>query len=139
MAIGRQPPVLDWEVTGNGPGRAFFNFFPESQGTHGGYRGRIRRFVVVTPTGSTATSATFHFLDHKVPGSTGGVVTDPATIEAHKKPVETAAVPLSAGTDADLDTPITAEPAFKGSLVLIANVTAAAGAWTIRGTVELEM
>jgi hypothetical protein len=94
--------------------------------------GSVRRFVVRQALGGGATAADFYLVHNK---QVGVVV---ASLAGENVVVEIAAAVLTAsGTAVSLDTPITAEPAFKSSLLLVCDVTGA-GAWTLVGFVEIE-
>lgn len=97
-------------------------------------RGRVRRIVIREAAGGLATSATFYLIhNNRV------AVTSPSTEPDENVIVETAAVPLTASASvASLDSPISAQPAFQNSLLLVADVTAATGAWSLTGFIEIE-
>lgn len=99
------------------------------------YTGNIRRIVIREEAGGLATAATF-YLVHNLRSS----VTSPSTEPAENVVVVTSSVPLTASASAaSLDSAISAEPAFTGSLLLVADVTAATGAWSLTGFVEVEV
>lgn len=95
--------------------------------------GRLRRFVVREDAGGGATEADFYFATFNHTD-----LDDPANDpqEWFIAVVENQALTASA-TEVSLDTPFEAEPAFKDSLSLYADVTAT-GDWELRGWIEVE-
>lgn len=99
------------------------------------YGGRVRRIVIREAVGGGATAANFYLIHRN-----RVTVTAPASEPAENIIVVASAVVLTASASAaSLDSPISAEPAFQDSLLLVAEVTAAVGAWTILGFVEVEV
>jgi len=129
----------DFSITGTGAAVGEFQFNPvviaaNNVGTaYVRYSGKLLRFYVRSPTGSTATAATFYFFTNSVRG-----VTSPSTTARDNMVALTSSVPISASaTTPSLDTPFDSKPIFKDSLTLVVDVTAAAGAWTLQGYVEI--
>lgn len=141
---------ISFSVSGTGVAVGQFEFMPVLAGptqtsssgatnttaTYIRYSGRLLRFYVREPSGGTATAATFYFLNNSV--RTGTKATAPSTAAKDDYVAYTSSVPITASaTTPSLDTPFDAMPVFKDSLTLIIDVTAAAGAWTFQGYVEL--
>lgn len=141
MGKGKIQSSALFQVSGDGAEIQEVQVLPPSGGNLIGakgtpkFTGRIRHIKLRQNAAGLATVADF-FLVHN--NQTGVVA---ATLDRLNAPFGSLAVtPLTASATVPfLDTPITAEPIFVDSLLFVANVTTATGAWTFHGRVEIEM
>jgi hypothetical protein len=128
MSKGLRVSLVPFSVSGTGAEAQSVELFGNPQS------GRVRRIVLRQDAGGGATTGDLYlFTDNFEPTSS------PSTDDQTKAVVVVSGVALTASASAvSLDTPISAEPAFKSTLTLVADVTAGAGAWTLVGYVEVE-
>lgn len=126
------PACVPFRITGNGVGQGRYDIHDPLDTV--GVSGRIRRIVLREEAGGLATACDLYLLHNKQPSNVAI-----ASVPEENITVEASGIVLTASATAlSLDTPIDMEPAFRGSLSVVANVTAATGAWALTGYIETE-
>lgn len=137
---GNNYTSMAYEVAGTGAEKKEFVFFhPEGKGSdsdqaanegYGQHNGRVRYIHCTVGGAGTITAGTI-YLVHRSQRD--------VTVGALERKHKVAEITPSGWSGVNVDTPLTAEPHFKDSLVLVADITGATGAWTLDGEISIEV